>query len=154
MDGNPLKTSTVQVKRQKRGANAIEFALTLPVFLVVFFGAMDWGWYFFMRAQVMNATVIGCEIGSRVHPDSPKSPAKLASDELDSRYQTLGWKCSSLGSFCDYEIETTERAGDTTFGEHKTLFCKSRLPYTPLTGYVAVPETISVQSEMRMEFQK
>ena len=56
------------MQRRKRGANAIEFALTLPVFLAVFMGSMDWGWYFFLRAQTMNATMIGCEAGARVHP--------------------------------------------------------------------------------------
>ena len=140
--------------RKKRGANAIEFALTLPVFLVLFMGGMDWGWYFFMRAQVMNSTLIGCEMGSRVHPDDPVTAEALAKKQLDTRFKELGWKCASLGSICDYQIQTWQQAGNVAFGEHKTLRCEAALPFTPLTGYVRVPKNIRVKSEQRMEFQK
>ena len=142
------------LQRKQRGANAIEFALTLPVFLVVFLGAMDWGWYFFIRSQVVNATVIGCEIASRVHPDDPKTAAKVAEEELDQRYKNLGWSCSSLGSLCDYKITTQELANTRVIDAQKTVYCAGELPYTPLTGYVLVPKNFDVRAEMRMEFQK
>ena len=44
--------------RKKRGANAIEFALTLPVFLVLFMGGMDWGWYFFMVLVLLPIPIV------------------------------------------------------------------------------------------------
>ena len=140
--------------RKKRGANAIEFALTLPVFLVLFMGGMDWGWYFFMRAQVVNSTLIGCEMGSRVHPDSAVTAETTAENQMNTRFKELGWRCASLGSICDYEINTWLESGDVSFGEHKTLRCGAILPFTPLTGYVRVPKTITVSSEQRMEFQQ
>jgi hypothetical protein len=142
------------MQRRKRGANAIEFALTLPVFLAVFMGAMDWGWYFFLRSQAMNATMIGCEAAARVHPDAAKSPVSVAEDEMNRRFKQLGWECSSLGSTCDYTIDAGLRMG-TAVGAHKTVYCDSVLPYTSLVGrFVFVPKTIDVQAEMRMEFQK
>jgi hypothetical protein len=146
--------SDVRGLRQNRGANAIEFALTLPIFLVIFMGGMDWGWYFFIRGQVMNSTLIGCEIGSRIRPDSPVSAPDTAKKEIDTRYKKLGWKCSSLGSLCDYRITTLVHNGNPAFGEHKTLKCEGVLPFTPLTGYVLVPKSLHLKSELRMEFQK
>ena len=51
-------------KRCRRGASAIEFAITLPVFLLFMFGTMDYGWYFFKWATVTHATQEGCRAGA------------------------------------------------------------------------------------------
>jgi len=51
-------------RRKKRGASAIEFALTLPLFLLFMFGTMEYGWYFFQHAQVIYATQDGCRAGA------------------------------------------------------------------------------------------
>ena len=37
--------------RRRRGANAIEFALTLPIFLALVLGTMDYGLIFMTQAR-------------------------------------------------------------------------------------------------------
>ena len=50
--------------RRRRGANAIEFALTFPVFLFVLVAAVDLGFYGAARAQVADVVRAGCQTGA------------------------------------------------------------------------------------------
>lgn len=39
----------------ERGTALVEFAIVLPVFLMLVLGAIDWGWFFLVRDAVSNA---------------------------------------------------------------------------------------------------
>jgi hypothetical protein len=39
----------------ERGAAIVEFAIVLPVFLMLVLGAIDWGWFFVVQDAVSNA---------------------------------------------------------------------------------------------------
>lgn len=45
--------------RARRGAQAMEFALTLPVLALVASATVDWGWYFHQSMAVTQAAVQG-----------------------------------------------------------------------------------------------
>src|SRR6476619_3535339 len=49
--------------RRRRGANAIEFALTLPLFLFIVFATLDYGYLFAMQAMLDDAVVLSCREG-------------------------------------------------------------------------------------------
>ena len=51
---------------RKRGAVAIEFALLVPVLLMVVLGAIDFGWFFFCQLSVSNAAREGARAGTTV----------------------------------------------------------------------------------------
>jgi len=42
-------------RAKQRGATAVELALTLPLFMSVLLGMLDWGYYFFVAQVVNNA---------------------------------------------------------------------------------------------------
>ena len=46
------------------GASALEFALVLPLLLLVVLGGLDWGYYFFAEQIVVNAAREGARAGS------------------------------------------------------------------------------------------
>jgi Flp pilus assembly protein TadG len=54
----------VATRRGERGAAAVEFALVLPVLLMIVLGAIDWGWYFYVRQVVTNAAREGARAGA------------------------------------------------------------------------------------------
>jgi Flp pilus assembly protein TadG len=51
-------------RNEQRGAAAVEFALVLPVLLLVVLGTIDWGWYFYVSQVVTNAAREGARAGS------------------------------------------------------------------------------------------
>jgi Flp pilus assembly protein TadG len=51
--------------RAERGAVAVEFAILLPVFLLLVFGIMDFGHAFYMKQMVSNASREGARYGTR-----------------------------------------------------------------------------------------
>lgn len=57
------------VRRQKKihcgGAAAVEFALVLPLMLLVSFGAIKYGWLFLKAQQITNATRYGARVAIR-----------------------------------------------------------------------------------------
>jgi Flp pilus assembly protein TadG len=48
----------------ERGAAAVEFAIVLPVLLAILCGTIDWGFYFYTREVVVNASREGARVGT------------------------------------------------------------------------------------------
>jgi Flp pilus assembly pilin Flp len=46
-------------QKDERGASAVEFALLLPVLMLILVGIMEFGYAFFIQASVANATRVG-----------------------------------------------------------------------------------------------
>ncbi|BDG01204.1 TadE/TadG family type IV pilus assembly protein [Anaeromyxobacter oryzae] len=53
----------------EQGAAAVEFALVFPVLVALLCGTIDWGYYFFTRAVVVNASREGARVGTLQFPD-------------------------------------------------------------------------------------
>ncbi len=58
----------------ERGAAAVEFALLLPLLLLILLGTIDWGYFFFIEQLVTNASREGARAGS-LTPFSAGSPS-------------------------------------------------------------------------------
>ena len=137
---------------RRRGANALEFALTLPVFLLFFLGIMDWGWFLFNRAMLMDATAQGCALGAKVHPRSGKTPEGVSKAAIIGGIKRLGYDCKGSG-LSDCKVLTQEVFGNVTVGEHETIMCQANTIYEPITGYVMIPRYVKTTAEYRLEFQ-
>ena len=42
--------------RKEEGQSTVEFALVLPIFLLLIFGMMDFGWLFYNKIEINNAS--------------------------------------------------------------------------------------------------
>ena len=51
-----------RIARNDKGATAVEFALVLPIFLLLIFGIIDFGWYFFVEHTLQYATREGMRL--------------------------------------------------------------------------------------------
>lgn len=58
----------IRARPADRGTAVAEFALVLPVLLLLVLGCVDWGWYFFVDQIVTNAAREGARAGSVVDP--------------------------------------------------------------------------------------
>ncbi|WP_242343577.1 TadE/TadG family type IV pilus assembly protein [Anaeromyxobacter terrae] len=52
------------------GAAAVEFALVLPVLMLLCLGAIEWGFHFFQREIIVNAAREGARAGSIADTDA------------------------------------------------------------------------------------
>ncbi|SRR6266540_1955057 len=76
-----------QGRKTERGAAAVEFALILPLLMVILFGTIDWGWYFFVQQIVNNAAREGARVGSLTVPGTPGADA-TAKEQAEAQART------------------------------------------------------------------
>jgi hypothetical protein len=69
--------------KDQKGAFVVEFALILPIFLLLIFGIMDFGWYFFVQHTLQFATREGTRLAlvGRQLDDPAGPPGQLLSRE-------------------------------------------------------------------------
>jgi hypothetical protein len=75
--------------RTDRGNTAVEFALTLPIFIILFIGIIEFGWYFFVQHTIQYATREGMRlalVGRTIN--DPSNPGNNLSREA-SIIQTI-----------------------------------------------------------------
>ncbi len=84
--------------KNRRGAEAVEFAMVIPVLLMFVFGSIDYGWYFWTQALATNHVLTGMRLGGMVKPSDAEienggSCAQCISrarDEIVTRLGTMG----------------------------------------------------------------
>ncbi len=145
-----LRTITASL-RGRRGSNAIEFALTLPVFLALILGLMDYGWFFANQAGLNNATSLGCRKGSmRDENLGAPGPAQIAKDEITALANP--W-CGGSGA-CGAPSTSIDNSDSTATLKRKTLVCKLTMTFNPLVGFAPTPNKIVSESRYRLEWQR
>lgn len=127
---------------KQRGANIIEFALTLPFFVLLFLGVIDYGWVYASQAGINAAASMACREGAMVDANygSPIDTAKL---ELNSR--AAPW-CN--GKTCVVAVTPMYDVPD------RALECSVQLPFTPLAGFVPHPTMLQATAIYRLEWQR
>ena len=137
-------------RRHRRGSNAVEFALILPVFVAMVFGMMEFSWVFFQRTTVVHAVRNGCRAGATVHPDGDDrgSPAAVAESSISTYLADLGIDCDGNTS-CSFDIQ---QVGATPT---ESLDCSFNMAWEPLLGIDLVPhpEQLTARSIMQFELQ-
>jgi len=134
------------MRDNRRGANHIEFALVLPVFIAIVLGMMEYSWAFFIRSAVVTSVRDGCRAGSVIHPeDDYQTVAIDAMRETLLEYQI---DCADLSTTCT-EIITTSGTNP-----QESLDCRLEVNYDPLIGYVPVPTDVAAESLVIFELQR
>jgi Flp pilus assembly protein TadG len=132
----------------ERGTAAVEFALVLPLLLMLVLGAIDWGWYFFIREVTINAAREGARVGSVNAVDAAGAMA-------DAHAAATGY-LDGLGLTGGTVTETapTVIVGTATL---ETVRVNVSYPVGSLTGFTLpgfsslVPATITATAQMRRE---
>lgn len=114
----------------RRGAFAIEFSLTLPVWLALVFGTFDVSWLMYRVSAVSAGAAAGCRAGALIDPGAADvnlsaieaAVLAAATDEL----AVLG--VSATGLVADATIEGA--------APDRRLVCTVSQPIPSLTAYV------------------
>ncbi|MDP2316657.1 MAG: TadE/TadG family type IV pilus assembly protein [Pseudomonadota bacterium] len=134
----------------RRGASALEFALTLPVFVVLVVGVADLAWLAFQRSALSSSVALGCRAGALVDPglgDVDWADLETAAEAgvLDA--------LAATGAGCEPDdcVVTI-----TSFGSDpgRSLGCTVSRDFAPLTALVMEPIRIESTIVVRMEWQR
>lgn len=113
------------MRRQRRGGNAIEFALIAPVLFAVLTGTMEYGWFLMNQILLDSACREGARTGARTDPEveDPHSAAILRAETY--------WTALGLPGTPVFESSAQSAAG------HNLLVVEGELPYPGLVGRLA-----------------
>ena len=129
---------------RQRGAAAVEFALVLPILLLLVLGAIDWGWYFFIDQMVTNAAREGARAGTLLPPPptSTSGQAVSAAGAAANAYLTRV-RLSATG------VDASFTTVDGTDAVQVTI----RYPVGSLTGFLSrfVPANATATAVMRWQ---
>lgn len=135
-------------KARQRGAAAVEFALVLPFLLMMVLGAIDWGWYFFVREVVTNAAREGARAGAVTTAANPTQ----AAEDIAGNYLTNFGLTRPATVAVDLSNPTFGGAPVPTMSVTVTYPVGSITGFTSLPQYASlVPANVQAQAQMRRE---
>jgi Flp pilus assembly protein TadG len=129
-------------RRGERGAAAVEFAIVLPVLIAILCGTIDWGYYFFTREIVVNASREGARVGTLQFAEGTE-PTEEA--EAAARHYLE----ASLDG--DATITTSVNAGGGDCPEVSSCVLITYTTGGGVTGFLGtfIPTSIIAYAEMR-----
>lgn len=128
------------MRTTRRGAAAMEFALTLPIVLMITLGTVEYSWAFMNRVWLNNAARDAVRSATGVEPAAaPAQAERRARQALDE----LGVDCRSG---CTVRAEVRN-------GAYDVLALRIQMTYPRLSGFVPTPEDIGVEYVMMLEQQ-
>ncbi len=141
----------MHTSRRRRGANAVEFALTFPIFMMIVLGTIDFGWLAWNRTSLVSAAATACRSGSTRDPGvgsgSMAAVYAFTRTQIETRMAADGLPCSP----CTIVIDTVAANPD------RSLRCKVTRTAQPLTGFIQAisgGRTLTGTSVSRFEYQR
>ncbi len=128
-------------KRNRRGANAIEFALIAPILVMLLFGTMEYSWLFMTQITLDAAVIKGVHTASTIDPDEtdPGTVGEVAAEDY--------WTGIGLQGDPAFSSWSSSSTGDNTL-----VTVSASLPYPSLFGgVVPSPGNLRSTSSGRLE---
>lgn len=134
---------------RRRGANALEFALLMPLYLMLIGGMIDFGWWFYNQSALDSSLHLGCRYGSTLDPDTDRvalpTNTVLTRTRIENLFASSGVACVN----CAVTVEPT------LFDVPRhSLRCTIANDYTPLFGLTGGSRRLVSKMVMRYEFQR
>ncbi len=131
--------------RSRRGAQAIEFALGLPIMVMLVSGTVDLSWYLHLKHGVVNVAGQAARAGAAVDPeDTNLSPVQVAQGVASD-----AWTQSYGQGTLNVSAQTSGVAPDRMLTVTASLdFSEARL-----IGFLPAPATVQHVAVMRLDSQ-
>ena len=128
-----------------RGTTLVEFALILPVFVLILGSILEFGWFFYEHTMLVQAVRAGCLQGAKTHPDS--APDTVAEAAISANLQDSHFRCPTSG--CQPDVQ---QAGTSPM---EILTCSVIIPYEPIVAMVPGMDDVdmSATTTVRLELQ-
>lgn len=135
----PRWTPFRKTRSDRRGANAVEFALVLPVLVLMLAGTVNWGYFMFQEESVADAYRHGAMVGMMSTPSSPSSGA--CSNCLSDAEAAAHLDLTAAGITAS---PTENSSMCTANGTSCAIKMKPTIAFTPLMSVVPMPSTFNV----------
>lgn len=140
---------SVKPNNSEKGASVVEFALILPLLLVMLFGIIEFGLILYDQAMLTNASREGARAG--IVSSSPRlSEAEIrtiAHNYLDGHLITFGSSPAQANV-------TALIPADTSFGEDLTVRVSYVYNFLLIPGFIpGIPSSITLAAESVMKYE-
>ncbi|MFZ5482464.1 MAG: TadE family protein [Myxococcota bacterium] len=142
-----MRARVVTGRPRVRGASAIEFALALPLLVVLIAAVLDYGWYFFTETMAVHAVREAARQGAMLAETSDPNGADVAAEVIADAMAEAGVDCTEGAGGCVVTTSYTGPAGGRLLG------IEVRVEFHGLTGIVPVPEAILTRASAFLEGQ-
>ena len=131
----------MQRRKNRRGSNAIEFALTLPLVVALLTGIMDYGFYFSQQQVVVHAARTGARRAAISDPET-ENAAEVARDAVTQVLTGAG-------------VSGAAKVGVVFSGAapNATVTVDVKVDYAGLAGLVPIPGALGSTISSRLERQ-
>ena len=140
--------------RRRRGSNAIEFGLTLPVLIVAAGGVFDYGTYTYQQNAMVHAVRDAVRIGitgdPNLDPTDDLYPVKLANTRLKEVLSGMGIDCEDDTGLPGYNCSIETRIVPANSGAFHLLQTTVSLDFVPPVGLTPVPDQVVVRYTMAL----
>jgi Flp pilus assembly protein TadG len=131
-------------RRSRRGSQAVEFALVLPVLLTLTAGIVDYGWYYSTELTVIHAVREGARAGAAAEEDD--DACTIATNATVEALNASGFTSATAGNV---DVAVVDAPTIGTGG--LTITVTVSMPYNELWGLVTTPTNMIASMTMRME---
>lgn len=149
----------------RRGVAATEFALWLPILLLLIAGVIDWGAYMNARSGVTRAVIDGARVGAAQFESATDPAGSVAGPVAEQRARDvldgLGLGCNGCVITADFCARNTAgpcdvngAAGVPQTPPVDSLLVRIRYDFEPWFGFAFTPDFILVDFVMAMENQR
>ena len=122
--------SSARRRRPRRGSVLLEAALVLPVLLMIVFGAIEFGWAFYIKHSLQGAAYAGAR--AAIVPDATNSDVKAAISNAMSR----GGLNGASYSVSIKNASTDSAATVSSMGEGDPVLVEVDAPWSQFSVFV------------------
>ena len=129
----------ISVFFNKKGAAAVEFALCLPLLLLILFAIMEYGWYLTNQIVLANAVSAGARAGIRAKEWEGEDPVLFAKKAAGDAF----W----IGDIPGINVNIIEPSATST----REIKVKVTYEYSSITGFLPddlIPEFVKAKAVM------
>lgn len=146
-----FRSSTRPALPHQRGAAAIEFALVLPLFLLLFFGLVFFGVTLTLQHNLNHAAQIAARAGLAADPEKLGSDyeAKVKALAKAAAENALGWMSQDLKD--DLEIASAlTTVDDVSWLDVTVRLPKESHPLSSLAGFLSLDELTDLTGRAKL----
>ena len=145
--------SPIKRLRGEEGQDIVEFALVLPILMIVLFGIIDFGWIFYSTAMVGNAAREGARFAVMNYEGSVSTPGDLTTltNQVELNVQT-SLPTYLKNSFSALDVQVDEGITASSADPCINVTVKSNIKlFTPVVSTITGSTTYTITRKVTMK---